>query len=556
MLIDPNRLKLTYIIFLILILTMLVSCNDVISTALTDTPFNSPVEWYTFEGGTGDDTLLGSELTPDDGIVISSRAESAIPSLQGKAPVYAYSGYDYESLLAQYNNNGSVKWFTFAGPQSSTRPSSILEYSSNGNLIMASNADEPCQSMQSLSPLRSYSGSNDIMISCYDDNGNLSWFTFAGSAQNDYCSHLLSCNDDGFILGCEMESVDSIGGISPIITNNGGRDMCLVKFDDSGNVQWYTFIGEQSHNQLVSLVHDNEGGVVIAGTVESNITEIQGKEPINPYSAGTDILIARFDGDGQLSWYTFIGSTGTDTPSELFITINGILLSATASETPTLQGRTPRQPYNGGPSDIMLVNLSMEGNIIEYNYFGGSGSDVAGDADIIPGEGIIITSNSTSNIFSLHGQLPLNSYSGSSDFLVIRTSQELELQWYTFLGGNRTDIVSKVSVSHTGNIICGGVTLGNMDTLESIAPLNPFMDAKDILIISLYSNGHVNWFTMLGGHGTDNFGNFHQSIDGKLYISGESYSSIPELCFTTPLQNYSENIDSFLLRWNPANGNQ
>jgi len=75
------------------------------------------------------------------------------------------------------------------------------------------------------------------------------------------------------------------------------------------------------------------------------------------------------------------------------------------------------------------------------------------------------------------------------------------------------------------------------------------MDAKDILLVSLHSNGHVDWFTMIGGPGTDNFGDFLQTTGDGLYVAGESYSSISELCFTTPLQSYSGNIDLFISRW-------
>ena len=553
---NSNRSKLVHTLIFIPILCMLVSCSDVISTAIQETPFHSPVEWYTFAGGTGDDTFLDSAIVPGDGIVVCSRNESAVPSVQGITPVYNRSGYEYESLLVRYRDNGSVKWCTFAGPQSSTMPASILEYCSNGNLVMAANVDESCGSIQSISPLRPYSGSNDIMISCYSDDGTLLWYTFAGSPFNDYCTHLLSFDDGGFILGCEMEDADPIGGISPLNAHNGRRDMCLVRFDGSGNMLWYTFLGDQYHNQLVSLVHDNTGGFIAAGTVESDPGSIQGMNPVNPYTAGTDILLARFDSNGQLSWYTFTGSSGTDSPTELHITNNNIILSATAGEATTLQGVSPIHPYNGGSSDIMLVTLSLDGDVLNYNYFGGAGTDFASDSDIIPGEGIVLVSTSSSNIFSLHGQLPLNSYSGSSDFMVIRTSPGLELQWYTFLGGNRTDIVSRVSVTDTGNIICGGVTLGNIDALESIAPLNPFMDAKDILLVSLHSSGHVNWFTMLGGPGTDNFGDFRKAGEGRFYITGESYSPITELCFSTPLQEHSGNIDLFLSKLYPSNNNQ
>ncbi|GIV24420.1 MAG: hypothetical protein KatS3mg026_0112 [Bacteroidia bacterium] len=65
-------------------------------------------------------------------------------------------------------------------------------------------------------------------------------------------------------------------------------DVCVLKLDQAGRVQWERTFGGSKNDEGCSIVQTSDGGYAIVGTTESF------------GSGGKDIYVLKLDADGQL----------------------------------------------------------------------------------------------------------------------------------------------------------------------------------------------------------------------------------------------------------------
>ena len=70
---------------------------------------------------------------------------------------------------------------------------------------------------------------------------------------------------------------------------------------------WNTFLGGSGYDGGGRLALDGDGNVYVAGYSDANWGS-----PLNAHSGGDDVLVAKLDNSGMLQWHTFLGSSGND----------------------------------------------------------------------------------------------------------------------------------------------------------------------------------------------------------------------------------------------------
>jgi hypothetical protein len=137
---------------------------------------------------------------------------------------------------------------------------------------------------------------------------------------------------------------------------------------------WYTILGGTGIDQANSVQQTSDGGYIVAGMVASDISPLEDKEPLNPYSVNSDMLVVKFDSSGNVAWYTFLGGTGGENASSVKQTSDGgyIVAGRASSAIDPLQGKDPVNPYYGGP-DMLVVELDGSGEVGWYTLLGGAG---------------------------------------------------------------------------------------------------------------------------------------------------------------------------------------
>ena len=135
---------------------------------------------------------------------------------------------------------------------------------------------------------------------------------------------IASTSDGGFVM------VGSAGGCT---ANPSGYDVWIVRTDSTGDTLWTKSFGGVLEDQAYSILAEDDGGFVIAGSTRS-------------WGQGeSDALLLKIDGRGSVLWSTAVGGPGNDICYEIQQADGGYILSGTTTS------------YGEGDTDMYLVKV-------------------------------------------------------------------------------------------------------------------------------------------------------------------------------------------------------
>ncbi len=264
-----------------------------------------------------------------------------------------------------------------------------------------------------------------------------------------------------------------------------------------------------------SMAVDDLGEVAITGTV-ANIVNL-GSGTLT--SAGsTDIFVAKYASNGTPLWSKRIGSTMGDVGKA--VAMDG---SGSVYVTGYFRGTVD---FGGGPVSTSLTSAFL----VKYSSTGlhqwskklstsGSGTDegtaVAADVNgnVVVGGSVYQTSD--------FGGGPLTS-AGAQDVFLAKFSSSGTHTWSKRFGGASDDVVSKVALDGSGNVVATGYFSGSSNfgggTLSSAG-------AKDIFVAKYSSAGAHVWSKRIGGSLDDVANSVAADGSGNVVITGNFASS-------------------------------
>ena len=150
-----------------------------------------------------------------------------------------------DTCLIKYDRYGQQLWNRTWGGSSSDECYSI-KLDSGNNIYIAGDT-------------RSFgAGGTDICLIKYDNSGTKLWNrTWGGAQSEDFNEMVIDTSDNVIISG----STDSYG--------SGYSDLCLIQFDSSGNLNWNQTFGGTNNDDYSQLLVDSSGNVYIAGHTQS-----------------------------------------------------------------------------------------------------------------------------------------------------------------------------------------------------------------------------------------------------------------------------------------------
>ena len=136
------------------------------------------------------------------------------------------------------------------------------------------------------------------MIIKYDSDGNAKWARSIGGSSNDLIQCLTETRDGGIIAGgyFSSSSIDLGNGVT--LTNNGGQDGMIIKYDSAGNAQWAKTIGGSDWDYIYSVAETSDGGIIAGGYFNSSSIDL-GNGVTVTNNSGTDGMIIKYDVNGM-----------------------------------------------------------------------------------------------------------------------------------------------------------------------------------------------------------------------------------------------------------------
>ena len=318
------------------------------------------VDWFTYFGGSGNDTPRKVLATRDGGALLLGTVTADIPSLGGITPNRSFIAND--GVMAKFSSSGQLEWYTFFGVSGgAVSVISGATYLDTGYVLIGS-ASQDITSLDGQSPIISHStpGTNDLFIAQVDLNGIVQWFTILGGTNNQ-TGLSIQVNDAGesFFGGGTNGDIPTLAGLTPLLSYNAGTDALFGKLSASGQLLSYGIIGTASNKSIESIALLRNGNVVM-GCSAPNISSLAGRTPSIAHSGGTDDLgIFEFARDLELQAYAFMGGTGGEYNALLIPDYSGgfVVGGNTFGEMATYNGHTTlntHASFVSGLEDLLL----------------------------------------------------------------------------------------------------------------------------------------------------------------------------------------------------------
>lgn len=406
-------------------------------------------------------SVFGGYYNDYSGKIAVNSANQYIPTIYTTGWSNSANGNDYDAYLAKFNSVGDLQWRRrFRSSNSIHDKGHGVATDSSDNVYMCGESSSDAFLVKYngsgvLQWQRGISGSGDIilksaktdssgnvfvvgqadgdfLIAKYDPSGNMLWNrTFDnegwqvtnGSHGND-----IALDDSGNIYITGTAYVTTGGSADAGDPNESpSAEFCIfaMKFDSSGSIVWQRRIRvHKQHNYGNGITLDASGSVYVTGRVSATRT------------SGDDLLIAKYNNAGSLSWYTTIegpvnvigNSVVVDDNRDVFVNATGHL------------GSDPRIL-----NESIIIKINSSGVYREAHRFGGRQHEYA--------SGIAL--DAMQNLYAYGYQQSDIQKGGNADLALIKVPSDGSQTgtWSSSVGSlEYNDISSLLTVSSTSII--------------------------------------------------------------------------------------------------------
>ena len=343
---------------------------------------NGVRQWGTYYGGSALESSATCASDLNGNVYFCGLSTSHdIPTSTGAHQPNIVSIAGVDAFLGKLNPNGIRLWATYYGGIGSDDGKDCAT-DKFGNVYLVGNTRNSNFIANSISTPGSHqpnsSSATDAFLVKFDSTGTRLWATYYGGPGNDEGN---SCSTDTlgniFISGYTQSSsaISSPGAFQS--TPNSLFDMFIVKFNSSGVRQWGSYFGGTGKELNESCCTDLAGNIFITGNLSTNSSSLStpGAYQIN-YSGGEDVILAKFDGNGNRIWSTYFGGSSLDNVRSCAVNRFGdVFIAGTTLSNTSLSTPNAYQVNNGGSRDAFLAKFDNNGNIYWSTYYGGNSYD-------------------------------------------------------------------------------------------------------------------------------------------------------------------------------------
>ena len=289
-------------------------------------------------------------------------------------------------------------------------------------------------------------GGKDLWIIKTDNSRNKLWDKFYGGMNLDYGIKVIKAYDAGYII---LGQTHSFG--------NGSGDIWLLKIDDLGNIVWQKTYGGENLDTGYDICTSNENGYVIAGTTVSKKTN------------SMDGYVFKVDSVGNMIWEQIYGGLSIDVFSSitkkneeygyvLFGHTKSYMLDKSRKKKKGFIGRIIASMFKKEPSsEAWIMDIDEYGDRNWHNTYGGKKEDVGKSIDAFSDNSFLLTCETES-----FGR-------GKKDIWLLKIDSNGKIIWDNTFGGKKNDIYGSTLVYSNNSIfISGQRAIKNKFSLKSI----------------------------------------------------------------------------------------
>jgi hypothetical protein len=470
-------------------------------------------------------------------------------------------------FVVKYNSSGTPVWARRIGGTLSDLGNSVSVDSSGNVIVTGSYASATLNIYAADGTTVSFTlnrvggaGTRDGFVVKYNSSGTALWARRIGGVDTDQPQSVTVDSSGNIIVaGYYADATLNIyaaNGTTILftLTNIGGVDGFVVKYDSSGTPLWARKLGgTNSGDEPYTVCVDSSGNIIVGGTYSSN--------PLNIYAAngttvsftlpnalnGAEAFVVKYDSSGTPVWArrlagtannNYTQSVSTDSSGNIIVVgyYSFSQLNIYAADGTTVSFTLAN---TGGSNDGFVVKYNSSGTPVWTRRLGGTGDDRALSVSIDSSGNVIVGGTYYSaplNIYAANGttvSFTLANTGVAEPFLLKYDSSGTPV-WARRLGGAGADNGLSVSTDSSGNIIMAGyyasnplnIYAANGSTVSFTLANDGSLGRNDVFVVKYDSSGTPLWARRMTGTLID-FGNsVSTDSSGNIVVAGY-YASNP-----------------------------
>ena len=397
-----------------------------------------------------------------------------------------------------------IDWQKTIGGSGVDRLRSIKQ-TADGGFILGGNSYSGISGEKS----ESNRGNNDYWVVKLNINNTLEWQKTIGGSGDDIFITVKQTVDGGYILG--GYSASNISG-EKTENSRGGYDYWVIKLNSNGGIVWQKTIGGSSDDGLFSIQQTTDGGYILAGTSNSNIS---GEKTENSRGSSSDYWVIKLNSNGDIEWQKTIGGFSDDALRSMQLTTDGGYILGGHSNSSVSGDKTDS---SRGDFDYWVVKLNSNGSIAWQKTIGGADNEEFNSIQQTTNGEYILGGRSYSNI---SGEKTQNCR-GAYDYWVVKLNTIGAIIWQKTIGGIGYDGLWEIQQTTNGRFIITGFSDSNISGEKTESSRGSY----DCWLVELDSNGTLTWQKAIGGSSLDDLNSIQQTTDGGYILGGYSASNI------------------------------
>ncbi|EHC09323.1 SBBP repeat-containing protein [Fischerella thermalis] len=338
-------------------------------------------------------------------------------------------------------------------------------------------------------------GSNDVLVSKYDSDGNQQWVQQFGTPYSDLATSIVADNKGNFYVA--GISKGDFGGANQ---GEGNYDVWVGKYDSDGNQQWVQQFGTELIDASFSMKVDDDGSVYLTGfTIE------QQQEGLffQPNVFADDAWVTKYDSNGNQLWFQQFGSSAFDEAYAVTVSNDGSVYS-TGWTLGDLGGK------NAGQYDVWIAKNDNNSGQLEWTkQFGTKDFEFPKGIDTDSQGNVYMTGWTLGNLGGKNA--------GSNDAWIAKYDSDGNRLWIKQFGTCGDDASSSMKVDSNGNIFLVGYTDKNLEGSNA--------GSNDAWIAKYDNEGKQLWIQQFGTSKSDAATSITLDNFGNVYVTGTTEGS-------------------------------
>ncbi len=372
-------------------------------------------------------------------------------------------------------------------------------------------------------------GGDDFFILKSNTYGNFIWAKGIGGKRNE-TPHCVTTDDSGnvYISGTFQDTVDFNPGTDINILSAVGTNIFVLKFNSNGEFNWAKNIPVGNTYSHTSLVIDKNGDVIISGSflITTDFDPGIGVYDMQPTNNSSTLFILKLNHQGDFIFAKKIGIGNSygmclDTSGNIYTT--GTFDTTSDFDPDTTVYNLIRTAANTS----YILKLNNNGNLLWVKGTAGQTSSISvDDSNNVYSIGtfrnkVYFNPNNPNDTFvSL----------GYTDFFILKLSLNGNYVWVDVFGGTLSEYALSINLDNLGNIYTIGSFGDVVDFDPGIGIVNytSNTNGSDIFLLKLTSNGQFVNMIKMGGYGTDMGNDITINNNNSVVITGYIASTRPD----------------------------